>query len=51
MRHKTRGSLFVALISVLVLTSCSTGAPGSATRESTYPYWEKGAAPPKRPRS
>lgn len=43
MRHKTRGSLFVALISVLVLTSCSTGAPGSATRESTYPYWEKGA--------
>ncbi|APE20418.1 hypothetical protein vnz_04970 [Streptomyces venezuelae] len=41
-RPRTRGSFFVALISALVLTSCSTGAPGSA-RESTYPYWEKGA--------
>jgi hypothetical protein len=39
--RKARGSLFVALASALLLTSCSTGTPGSATRESTY--WEKGA--------
>ncbi|MFE5595102.1 hypothetical protein [Streptomyces sp. NPDC056549] len=43
MRHRKRGSLSIVLFSALVLTSCSTHALGSATRESTYPYWEKGA--------
>ncbi|MER7620006.1 hypothetical protein [Streptomyces sp. NPDC126503] len=41
MGRQARGSLVVALMSALLLTSCSTGTTGSTTRDSTY--WEKGA--------
>ncbi|MBW5481259.1 hypothetical protein [Streptomyces bambusae] len=42
-RNRACGAMCAALVSALLLTSCSTGAPGSATRESTYPRWEEGA--------
>ncbi|MFI2373365.1 hypothetical protein [Streptomyces sp. NPDC018833] len=40
--HKAYRTLFAALVSALLLASCSTAGPGRATRDS-YSYWEKGA--------